>query len=65
MVRHIPTAVKLDVWTRDAGQCVNCGSTKNLQFDHIIPWSKGGANTVSNIQVLCQTCNLGKSDKII
>ena len=41
-----------------------CGSQKNLEFDHIIPVSKGGANTARNLQLLCQDCNRHKSDKI-
>jgi hypothetical protein len=60
----IPEAVKLLVWTRDEGQCIRCGSKENLHFDHIIPVSKGGGNTEDNIQILCEYCNLQKSDKI-
>jgi hypothetical protein len=56
--------VKLLVWTRDGGRCVRCGSTQVLHFDHIIPVAKGGGNSELNIQILCQTCNLKKSDKI-
>lgn len=52
------------VWVRDDGKCVECGSREDLEFDHIIPFSKGGANTVDNIQILCKKCNLKKSDKI-
>ena len=41
-----------------------CGSNENLEFDHIIPFSEGGANTYRNIQLLCQPCNRSKSDSI-
>jgi hypothetical protein len=60
----IPEDVKLLVWSRDGGRCVRCGSKEELHFDHIIPVAKGGGNTSANIQILCQTCNLKKSDKI-
>ena len=60
----IPEDVKFEVWRRDGGKCVICGSQKNLEFDHIIPFSKGGSSTARNIQLLCQDCNRHKSDKI-
>jgi hypothetical protein len=62
--RNIPRDVKDSVWNRDGGRCVECGSNKNLEFDHIIPHSKGGSNTYRNIQLLCESCNRSKSDKI-
>ena len=63
--RIIPTSVKLEVWKRDKGKCVICGSQDNLHFDHIIPFSKGGSSLVSeNIQILCARHNIEKKDKI-
>lgn len=63
--RIIPPEVKLAVWKRDKGKCVKCGSTDNLHFDHIIPYSKGGSSLVAkNIQLLCARHNLEKHDKI-
>lgn len=64
--RMIPTSVKLEVWKRDKGKCVTCGSMDNLHFDHILPFSKGGTSLkAENIQLLCARHNLGKSAKII
>jgi hypothetical protein len=60
----IPEAIKSEVWRRDGGRCVNCGTNQNLQFDHIIPNRLGGATTVANLQLLCQSCNLAKGKKI-
>jgi HNH endonuclease len=62
--RHIPQDVKSAVWQRDGGKCVQCGATSYLEFDHIIPHNKGGANTITNVQLLCRNCNLKKSDRI-
>ncbi|MBF0103144.1 MAG: HNH endonuclease, partial [Desulfobacterales bacterium] len=42
-----------------------CGSRENLEYDHIIPVSKGGSNTARNIELLCEKCNREKSDKIM
>ena len=61
---RIPDEVKVAVWRRDNGICVKCGSRNNLEYDHIIPVSKGGSNTIRNIELLCQSCNRSKSDKI-
>ena len=62
--KPIRQKVKDQVWNRDGGQCVQCGSNENLEFDHIIPHSKGGADTYRNLQLLCQPCNGSKSNKI-
>lgn len=63
--RLIPSAVKLQVWARDKGQCVLCGSRENLHFDHDLPYSKGGSSVVeANIRLLCARHNLSKGSKI-
>lgn len=64
----IPSWVKRAVFFRDRGLCVIChrdlsgvlniSNTEN--FDHIVPLAQGGLNDVSNIQLLCQECNLKK-----
>lgn len=64
--RIIPSAVKLEVWKRDKGRCVLCGSQGNLHFDHIIPYSQGGSSRdAKNIQILCAKHNLAKHDQIM
>jgi len=60
----IPPAVKREVWRRDQGRCVQCSSQEQLEFDHIIPISKGGANTARNLQLLCEWCNRSKGASI-
>lgn len=61
----IPSEVKLEVYKRDEGKCVLCGSHETLHFDHDFPYSKGGTSlTAKNIRLLCMKHNLQKSDKI-
>jgi len=62
--RTIPQTVKVAVAARDRGRCRYCGSTANIQFDHVRPYSKGGSSTdPHNIQLLCGTCNRCKGNR--
>jgi hypothetical protein len=64
----VPSTVRYDILKRDR-KCVLCGaapdvdSAVRLHVDHIVPRSKGGSNDMSNLQVLCAECNLGKSNR--
>lgn len=57
--------LKMSVWRRDDGRCARCGSREKLEYDHIIPVSKGGSNTLRNIELLCEACNRAKSNRIM
>src|SRR3989344_36112 len=62
--RLIPSEVKKEVWKRDGVKCVLCGETKNLHFDHDLPFSHGGTSLSSrNVKLLCMKHNLQKPDK--
>ena len=61
---RIPEAVRHEVWRRDQGRCVECGSRENLELDHIVPVSKGGSSTARNIELRCASCNARKSNGI-
>ena len=66
--RKILTAsMRYDVLCRDNYRCVICGASAKdgavLHVDHIIPLAKGGKSEMSNLQTLCDRCNLGKGTK--
>ena len=56
--------MRFAVYKRDRYRCVKCGSTVNLEVDHIMPIAKGGKTTFNNLQTLCKRCNMNKSDII-
>jgi hypothetical protein len=62
--KAIKPEIKNQVWNRDGGRCVRCGTNQKLEFDHIIPHSKGGADTYRNLQLLCESCNRSKGASI-
>lgn len=43
--------------------CLCCKEALPLAADHVIPLSRGGANSIDNIQPLCKSCNSGKGQK--
>lgn len=48
----------------ESSKCIKCGSNEKLHIDHIVPISKNGKNVLENVQILCQTCNLKKGNRI-
>ncbi|MET7769091.1 HNH endonuclease [Nocardia sp. NPDC005366] len=62
--RSIPPHVKAEVYQRDGGRCRQCGAIHYLEFDHMIPLSRGGATSVNNLQILCRQCNLQKGARL-
>jgi hypothetical protein len=62
---RIPESVRFEVWRRDGGKCAKCGSRERLEYDHIVPISKGGSNTDRNIELLCEKHNRSKSNNIV
>jgi hypothetical protein len=68
--RHIPAEVKRAVWIRDGGKCQwpiasggICGSTRQLELDHIVPVARGGPSTIDNLRVTCRTHNQLHADQ--
>lgn len=62
--RYIPHKVRSNVLKRDCSKCRICGTKLNLQFDHIIPFSKCGPHWIVNVQLLCEKHNKIKSNKL-
>lgn len=64
--RNINWRLRALVLMRDGARCRLCGAVPRdgvrLHVDHIQPWSKGGETVLENLQVLCNVCNIGKSD---
>lgn len=57
---------RMNIFLRDDFQCQYCGGrflARDLTFDHVIPWSKGGGTNYENIVSACAGCNSRKGDR--
>jgi hypothetical protein len=67
--RHIPAAVRRDVWKRDGGRCAFAGTQGRctergfLEFHHVEPYAAGGAATVENIELRCRAHNVHEAEE--
>ena len=68
--RHIPQAIRDEVFVRDGGRCTfigpdgkRCDSTWDLEVDHIEPFAKGGDNTSENLRLLCARHNILEAER--
>ncbi len=61
--------LRVEILRRDGFKCRMCGATADdgvtLHVDHILPVSRGGLTTHQNLQALCKSCNLGKSNRFV
>src|SRR6185436_8257885 len=62
--RHVPAAVRREVWRRDAARCAyvsvagrRCEATAFLEFHHVVPYGAGGPATTGTIQLRCGAHN--------
>lgn len=69
--RHIPRAVRDEVFARDGGRCTfisdngkRCNSDWNLEIDHVIPFAKGGDNSPENLRLLCAEHNRLAAERV-
>ena len=70
--RYIPVKTRDAVYKRDGGKCTykgtdgrRCGSTHDLQIDHIKPFARGGGNTLSNLRLLCAKHNRHEAKRML
>ena len=68
-IRHVPAAVRRDVWARDGGRCTftsrdgrRCGSRWMLELDHLRPAALGGRSTADNLRVVCRAHNIRNAE---
>ena len=62
-----PAFTRFNVFLRDRFHCQYCGDrfrTEDLTFDHVVPRSRGGRTTWTNIVTACQSCNLEKGSRL-
>jgi hypothetical protein len=70
--RSIPVWIRDIVFKRDGGRCtytssdgLRCEERGGLEYDHILPWAKGGAsNDPANVRLLCRTHNALEAARI-
>ena len=65
-VRFSSSPLKLNrkrLYRRDDGQCVYCGNKKGLTIDHVLPKSRGGKNSWTNLVTCCSPCNIKKGNR--
>lgn len=64
-IRAFTPAMRSGAYERQNGICPKCKGKfelKDMEADHITPWSQGGTTTMDNCQMLCRDCNRKKSD---
>lgn len=58
--------ISLEVFERDNYTCQYCGQIGGLlEVDHVVPFSKGGSDSVDNLITACRHCNRQKRDKSV
>jgi 5-methylcytosine-specific restriction endonuclease McrA len=62
--RPISAAKRARIYRRDGHRCLICGAGEDLTLDHRVPIARGGGDHDSNLQTMCATCNLAKSDSM-
>ncbi len=67
--RHIPAAVRREVWQRDGGQCAfvddqgrRCSSRRFIELHHLENWGRGAEHDPDEIELRCRAHNQYQAD---
>ena len=67
--RHVPAAVKREVWARDESRCAfvgalgRCPERGFLELHHVVPFADGGATGAANLELRCRAHNAFEAEK--
>ncbi len=68
--RAVPRALRRAVWSRDRGRCTfvgpdgrACGSTWDVEIDHVRPYCRGGDHRLENLRLLCSAHNRRRAER--
>lgn len=69
--RHVPLAVRREVFRRDGGRCMftgeagcRCESRRRLELDHVVPLARGGRSTADNLRLRCRPHNQLEAERV-
>lgn len=54
---HVSAEDMLAISSAWGAECLRCGTSEDLQWDHVVPLARGGSHCISNLQRLCRSCN--------
>lgn len=67
--RHVPAAIRREVWRRDEGRCAfigkegRCAEHGFLEFHHVVRFADGGPATAENLQLRCRAHNVYEAEE--
>jgi hypothetical protein len=68
--RHVPAAVKREVWARDGGRCTfvgiqgRCTERGFLELHHVVPFADGGPTVADNLRLRCRAHNAYEAEQV-
>jgi len=68
LLNDVPALTNKRLFRRDGSICMYCGDYRyvcELTRDHVVPVSRGGADTWENVVTACRECNHRKADKLL